>query len=275
MNKRIYVGKIQEFWKVDSVSHSKLHFKVLFDKDEILEYIIGYAKFCQKYMETIGKKKLNENYDIEITIYEYAYERYRFDYFDGLVSYFNEAIKPSDNIYDNILKCIECNVFKYDINGNLIHSEVYPYTCKYTDITFWDDPLSEDECIGEYTGTFKYYTNRNIDNTLTSKEIIYGLKIIYINIDRDLDLKDKTDSGKDEHLYLLDYQSSNDILNLVKKEFLSIADMYNDDKCNDENQLLNIIQEKFKSHLVEIYEVSDKHCDKIFTTNNLFKLKEK
>ena len=237
MNNRIYIGEIYESWYSDSKFVNKLHFKVLFDKVEIINY---YNDFINN-----SNYKNNNKYSVELTIYEYAYERYCFDDFNGLVLYFNEAIKSS-NIYDNILKCIDCNIFKYDMNGNLINTYVRPASCDYN-ITFWDKPLLEEECIGNYYGEFKFYMhNKKYPNIEPiSKKVTYGLRLLY--------LRTSSSSKDDECLYAMNY-NLDEMLNFAKEETLSIIDF---------------IGEDIKDFLAEIYDITETQCNKIFTTTEI------
>ena len=244
MNKRIYVGEIQEFWKNNSKQYSKLNFKVLFNKDEILNH-------CKNHIQTSNLKNMDD-YDIEITIYEYAYERYEFEYFDGLVLYFNKAIKSSENIYDNILKCINCNVFKYDINIELVDTYVQHTSSRNYNITFADYPLLEEDCIENYTSKFKYYMHegKSLNKNLESKQIISGLSILYIKFSY---LMNETD----ECLFIGNY-NLDEALDLIKHETLSIIDFINSEYNCDINE-----------YLVEVYNVAEIQCNRVFKTTDI------
>jgi hypothetical protein len=255
MNKRIYVAEIQEFWVSESKQYSKLNFKVLFNKNEILNY-------CINHINTSNLKNM-EDYDAEITIYEYAYERYEFEHFDGLVLYFNEVTKSSENIYDKILKCIDCNVFKYSINMELVDTYVRTASRNYN-ITFSDYPLLEEDCIEKYTSKFRYL-KENLNKNLINRKTINGLRFVYINIDHEP--FDNKDTGNTECLYVIDYNII-DMISLVGTEILSIAQMYHDEELSV-NELVQTIESKFKNILVEIYEVTENDCTKVFSTTDI------
>ena len=154
MNKRIYIGIINEYGIQLGKDYHKSSFKVLFDKNEILNQCIYDAGIL------FTEKSNNiENYNIIITICESAPIRYKFEYPAGFIKYFDDIISSSDNdLYDKILKCIDCIYTKYDYMGNLLEtyvSELNPTNGYLAFIV--DTPLTEDLCTNGYHSKFNYH----------------------------------------------------------------------------------------------------------------------
>lgn len=176
MNKKLYIGTmVQNDYQseVDSKDASKW-FKISFEKMEVIQDGI-------KYGNNLKDKNL-----FELKIREYSLERYYFNYNNELASYFNNIINtPSIAMYDDILKCINCNELYYDLDGNFKGSEVIILPCKNEHFISFDlYPLLESDCIGQYSSKFKFNYNikKKLNKEIFNKERRLITTVLYLYI---------------------------------------------------------------------------------------------
>lgn len=228
MNQRIYIGtlKIPDHFdaNTDIINNTRRYFKISFIKDDVLNDAIKHIK------------DNNIMHGILVSINEYSLERFCFDYNDGLAFYFNKVTKtPSRTMYDDILKCIECNELYYNENGDLISSEVIVRPSKNDIIISYDlYELLECHCVGEYSSKFKF--NIKIRKKLT-KQILHKESR---NITLILHIDTFEDGIIDQYVHIID--EPRDLININY----------------DENSIFNI----------EAYIISDGVIQKIGGSNN-------
>lgn len=267
MNKRIYIGFINDYWIDNERYFHTEEFKVLFDKNEILNYCINIAK------EKISKYSDRTNYHCEIIIHEYSSIRYIFEYPAGFMKYFDDNIsKPSYDLYDKLLSCINYNKFEYDYNGDLIESHPCVIKPKNGNLgCSLDLPLFEEDCINGYKSEFKYYYNGKIQKCIKNYEYDKFSDIYLCSIYHEHEPYDINDSGISYSISTFDTLS--DTKNHARYELLSDAGLYNDEVYN-ENKLLELIRNKFSNYRIDIYKISDHDCIKLYSITNIDDLKE-
>lgn len=271
MNKRIYIGFIREYWTEDERYFNKEEFKILFDKTEILKYCVSVTQ------ENTNNNIPKIDYDCDIIILEYASERYQFENPVSFINYFENLIKSNtDNLYDKLLKCIDCNFYHYSIDGTLLDSHVCPMELKEGYLHFSvDDPLLEEECKDGYNSNFKYFYNSpNQDHNLIEEYEVIN-EIYFCNIFIDSDPYSEYDSGIDYITLFFNKYDMSIILAEAKNELLIRASKYIDyDESITDDVLEDIINTKFKNYIIDVYKINDSSYSKIFSANNISKLRE-
>lgn len=267
--KRIYIAFIQESWKENNKEFFKSDHKVLFDKSEILKYC---TDLCRIYKD---KYSYRSEYDIWFDILEFSSIRYIFKHPRGFIEYFDHITKNiKENLYDEILKCITCNVFKYDSNINLLETFALGQDTINSHLDYClDAPLLEEQCIDGYHSNFRYLyyedinKEENIDKTICN--YLHLCKIYHEH-----EPYDNTDSGFDYSYFYYTNPEMKKSLNGIFNELLSFACNYtNNDNLSDE-ELIKIIKSKIKNLEVEIIEISFNDNNIIYHTNNIEKIME-
>lgn len=270
--KRKYIGFIKESWEENDKYIERPDFNIAFDKDEIL-------KFCIRLAKRKKETNIKDNYEVYIIIYEFASERYQFEYEYGLVKYVNNTIQnPGKDMYDKLLKCLDFNYFKYDLCGNLLESHpefIYPINGSIH-FNSLDASILEENCIESFDCNlmclhYDKFNNENENYNVFTDNYLYNIYIERVPYD-------ETDSGYEEISSLIGCKGLDFVKEDAARELLSNAHTSymndTDEKDISDEKLLQLINDNFINYSVEIFIITYNRYDKIFSTNNINDLME-